>query len=284
MMGAMDGPLFARMFRLLVLGMMAVGATFPRAAQAQDDFQRYLLASERLYESGENERALAQLQRARALALGLAQDVAVALREGIFLADMGQWAKAQTAFREGLLLDPAAQLPLRVSPKLERDFEEVRTRVSKELGLRERPAPAPVKPQESPPAPVVQTDRPEQTNLKAPVVQETPSYIPSAVAAAPSRVPVVPTVLAGVGVVAASVGVVMGLQSRASVSEVRDTLSGQRLPAKADLPGMVQQLEDARSQARLANVMFGTAAVAAAGSLISYLLSPGGGSDAKEAR
>jgi hypothetical protein len=44
----------------------------PRVAQAQDDFQRYLLAAERLYESGENERALVQLQRARMLARGLA--------------------------------------------------------------------------------------------------------------------------------------------------------------------------------------------------------------------
>lgn len=262
------------MLRLWVLGVMALGATFPRAAQAQDDFQRYLLAAERLYESGENERALVQLERARGLARGLVQDVAVALREGIFLADMGQWAQAQTAFREGLLLDPEAKLPLRVSPKLERDFEDVRTRVRKELGLRERPSPAPV----------VQTDRPQQPNLKAPTGQDVPAYTPSASAVAPSRVPVVPLVLAGVGVAAASVGAVMGLQSRASVSEVRDTLSRQSLPVKSDLPGMVQQLEDARSQARLANVMFGTAAVAAAGSVISYLLAPSGKSEAKETR
>jgi thioredoxin-like negative regulator of GroEL len=113
--------------------MMALGATVPRLAQAQDDFQRQLLAAEQLHETGENERALAQLQQVRRLARGPAQEVAVALREGIFLTDMGQGAKAQTAFREGLLLEPEARLPFRGSPRLEQDFEEVRTQVRKEL-------------------------------------------------------------------------------------------------------------------------------------------------------
>ncbi|SEL04308.1 hypothetical protein SAMN05444354_103384 [Stigmatella aurantiaca] len=271
--------------RLVLAVALSILGFFPPAAQAQDDFQRYLLAAERLYESGENERALVQLERARGLARGLAQDVAVTLREGIFLADMGQSAKAQMAFREGLLLDPDAKLPLRVSPKLERDFEDVRTRVRKELGLSERSSPTPVKPQAAPPAPVVQTDRPRQPNLKAPEVELDPAYAPSAVAVAPSRIPVVPIVFAGVGVVAASVGAVMGLQSRSAVSQVRDSFAGDALPSVSELPGLSQQLEDARSQARLANVMFGTAALAAAGSVISYLLSPSGGErDVKEAR
>ncbi|WP_225413455.1 hypothetical protein [Stigmatella hybrida] len=223
---------------------------------------------------------MVQLERARGLARGLAQDVAVTLREGICLADMGQWEKAQMSFREGLLLDPEAKLPLRVSPKLERDFEDVRTRVRKELGLGERPSPA----QAKPPAAVAQTDRPQQPNLKAPEVQATPAYAPSAEAVAPSRIPVAPIVFAGVGVVAASVGAVMGLQSRSSVSQVRDSFAGDALPTASELPGLSQQLEDARSQARLANVMFGTAAVAAVGSVISYLVSPGGERDVKEVR
>jgi tetratricopeptide (TPR) repeat protein len=271
--------------RLVLAVTLSVFGFFSPEAQAQDDFQRYLLAAERLYESGENERALVQLERARGLARGLAQDVAVALREGIFLADMGQWPKAQAAFREGLLLDPDAMLPFRVAPKLERDFEGVRTQVRKELRLSERPAPAPVKPPPAPPAPVVQKDRPQQPNLKAPEVQAPPAYAPSAEAVAPSRIPVVPIVLAGAGVVAASVGAVMGLQSRSSVSQVRSSFAGDALPAASELPGLSQQLEDARSQARLANVMFGTAAAAAVGGVISYLLWPGGGErDAKEAR
>ncbi|MDC0711797.1 hypothetical protein POL68_25230 [Stigmatella sp. ncwal1] len=286
---------------MLALGLGVLSA-LPGEVLAQDDFQRYLTAAERLYESGENERALVQLERARELARGLSQDVAVALREGIFLADMGKRDQAQAVFREGLLLDPEAQLPLQVSPKLGRDFEEVRTRVRKELGLGERPSPAPsskaatappatstappsVKPQEEPPVAVAKTDRPEQPDLKAPILPEVPAYTPSAASQAPSSVPVVPLVLAGVGVVAASVGAVVGLQSRSSVAEVRDTFSRENLPASSELPGVVQQMDDARSQARLANVMLGTAAVAAAGAIVSYLLSPGGSESAsKEAR
>ncbi len=191
------------MCRLFALCVMVLGATAPQVAQAQDDFQRSLLAAEQLYKSGEKERALAQLQRVRELARGLAQDVAVALREGIVLADLGQWAKAQTAFREGLLLDPEARLPLRVSPKLERDFEEVRTQVRKELGSGERASLPRVKTQESPPAPLVQTDRPEQPQLKAPAGQAAPAYAPSAAAVTPARPSVVPPmVLKGAEVLA----------------------------------------------------------------------------------
>ncbi|MDC0711855.1 hypothetical protein POL68_25530 [Stigmatella sp. ncwal1] len=186
----MYGPLPAWMRQLLALCVMALGATVPRVAQAQDDFQRQLLAAERLYESRE-------------------QEVAVALREGIFLAGMGQWKKAQTAFRQGLLLEPEATLPLRVSPKLERDFEEVRTRVRKELGLSERPAPSRVKPQESRPAPVAQTDRPEQPRLKAPEGQAAPAYVPSAATEKPARVSRVPPIVLEGAKVAASVAAVV---------------------------------------------------------------------------
>ncbi|WP_093517257.1 hypothetical protein [Stigmatella erecta] len=191
------------MRRFLALCVMVLGTTVPRVAQAQDDFQRSLLAAEQLYERGEKERALAQLQRVRELARGLAQEVAVALREGIILADLDQRAKAQTAFREGLLLDPEARLPLRVSPTLERDFEEVRAQVRKELGSGERPALPRVKSQESPPAPLVQTDRPKQPHLKAPEGQTAPPYAPSAAAVTPARTSVVPPiVLKGAEVVA----------------------------------------------------------------------------------
>lgn len=174
---------------------MVLGTTVPRVAQAQDDFQRSLLAAEQLYARGEKERALAQLQRVRELARGSTQEVAVALREGIVLSDLGQWAKAQTAFRKGLLLDPEARLPLRVSPKLEREFEEVRTQVRKDLGSGEHPSLLRVKPQESPPAPRAQTDRPEQPQLKAPEGQVAPAYAPSAAAVTPARISVVPPVV-----------------------------------------------------------------------------------------
>jgi hypothetical protein len=199
----MFGPLPTWMRRLLTLCVMVLGATAPQVAHAQNDFQRSLQAAEQLYERGENERALAQLQRVRELARGLAQEVAVALEEGIVLADMGRWAKAQAAFREGLLMNPEARLPLQVEPKLERDFEEVRTQVRKELRSGAHTSLLRGRSEESLSAPRVQTDRPTQPQLKAPEGQAAPAYAPSAAAVKPDRTSVMPPmVLKGAEVVA----------------------------------------------------------------------------------
>jgi hypothetical protein len=48
--------------------------------------------------------------------------------------------RASAAFRAALLQDPQASLPVKVAPRLERNFEEVRARVLKELT--EHPVPA----------------------------------------------------------------------------------------------------------------------------------------------
>jgi tetratricopeptide (TPR) repeat protein len=117
---------------LLVVCLLAVGA-IPSTAHAQDDFSRYLKAAERLYKSLEYERALEQVQRAKKLARTLDQDVAVALHEGIILADLGKREESLVAFKTALLLDPEAKLPFKVSPKMAKDVEEIRARVRKEL-------------------------------------------------------------------------------------------------------------------------------------------------------
>jgi hypothetical protein len=115
-------------------------ASVPSTARAQDDFSRYLKAAARLYKSLEYERALDQVQRAKKLANTLDQDVAVALHEGIILADMGKRDESLVAFKTALLLEPEAKLPFKVSPKMERDVEEIRTQVRKEL-VESPPAP-----------------------------------------------------------------------------------------------------------------------------------------------
>lgn len=108
--------------------------TVPLSAHAQsDDAQRYLTAAARLYENLEYERALEQLKRARTLSRGVDDDVAIALYEGIILADMGKKEDSTAAFKEGLFLKPDAQLPVKVSPKVTADFEAVRREVKKEL-------------------------------------------------------------------------------------------------------------------------------------------------------
>ncbi|WP_309887914.1 hypothetical protein [Archangium sp.] len=63
----------------LVLGLLLVSGPLRPALAASDDFQRYLGAAVQLYENLEYERALAQLQRARSVARGVAQDVSLGL-------------------------------------------------------------------------------------------------------------------------------------------------------------------------------------------------------------
>src|SRR6185436_14754700 len=97
-----------------------------------DDFQRYVTAAARLYENLEYERALEQLDRARKLSKGIDDDVTVALYEGVIRADMAQDEPARAAFKTALYLRPDATLPVKVAPKVEQQFEEVRAAVKKE--------------------------------------------------------------------------------------------------------------------------------------------------------
>lgn len=107
----------------------------PTVASAQDDtVQRYLIAAARLYEGLEYERALEQLKRAKQIPTRTVDDdAAIALYEGVILADMGKKDESIAAFKEGLYLKPDAKLPVKVSPKVVADFEGVRADVKREL-------------------------------------------------------------------------------------------------------------------------------------------------------
>jgi tetratricopeptide (TPR) repeat protein len=149
------------------MGLLLVGSPL-RPALAADDFQRYLGAAVQLYENLEYERALAQVQRARTVARGVEQDVSLGLHEGIFLAELGRWNEARTAFETALLLEPAAKLPLSVSPKVESQLEAVRQDVNAAITRRMQganpgtatPATIEVKPPEQ--EPVAKVKPPEQ--------------------------------------------------------------------------------------------------------------------------
>ncbi|HVG63985.1 MAG TPA: hypothetical protein VNA24_35810 [Hyalangium sp.] len=127
----------------------AGGRPVPAPVSGEDDFQRHLTASVRLYESLEYERALQQLQRARELSRNAEQDVIVSLYEGLILADMGQGEQALAAFKTALLLNPEAKLPVKASPKVSSDFEAMRARVRQELERERQQAAA--HPAKSPP-------------------------------------------------------------------------------------------------------------------------------------
>jgi len=98
----------------------------------------------RLIEDLEYERALEQISRAKKVSQGPEDDVAVSLYEGVVLAELskGRQDEAEAAFKSALFLDPDAKLPLSVSPKLKRRFEEVRKKVRAELAAREAKAKA----------------------------------------------------------------------------------------------------------------------------------------------
>jgi hypothetical protein len=95
-----------------------------------------------MYESLEYEQALEKLTRARNHVRDLDEDALISFYEGIVLADLNRREQAKAAFRSGLLLKPEARLPMQVSPKVEQDFEAVRTNVRRELALQQTQATA----------------------------------------------------------------------------------------------------------------------------------------------
>ncbi|MBN9683864.1 MULTISPECIES: tetratricopeptide repeat protein [unclassified Corallococcus] len=255
-------PSFRVLGGLLGFWLLGVGPAFGQAAGTETAasrpagtyFDAAMAEAARLYEDLESEQALAAVTRARRLARTDAERSAAAIYEGVILADMGRREEALASFRAGLLLAPEARLPAKVSPKVEGDFESVRSAVRQEHAAAAKPADAPVveAPKALSPAQVAAAPAPG-VDLKADVRER-----------GMRRVPTVSWVLLGTGVVAGGVGSLIGLQSRGNVSSARD----------ADLSSDVSgHLDDARGQAVVANVLFGTAAAAAVGAITTYFLS-----------
>lgn len=264
----------------LALALLSL-AIAPAAHAQRSDVDRYLTAAARLYEDLEYERALDQLHRARQLSRGVDDDVTIALYEGVILADLGKRDEALAAFREGLYLKPDAKLPVKVSPKVEREFEALRLDVKKELAqvLAKQKAERPQQPQQPPrhEGQEARTDRPErqpapEQPAKTLIVTAQPAPLPPAVAASTPRVeaapqpglPVLPFVLGGVAVAAGGTGAYFGLQARTEV----DAAHAARFQDDAQA-----HLDNARGPAFTANVLFAAAGTAAAGALVSWLLS-----------
>ncbi|QSQ19376.1 hypothetical protein JY651_29055 [Pyxidicoccus parkwayensis] len=110
-------------------------------AAPSPEVRPYLVSIGRLYEDLEFESALEQLATARRLSRGLEDDVALSLWEGIIRAEMSRTEQAAAAFKSALFLQPEARLPVKVSPKLARQFESLRQDVKRSLAKGE-PAPA----------------------------------------------------------------------------------------------------------------------------------------------
>jgi tetratricopeptide (TPR) repeat protein len=112
----------------------------------------YVLAAHRLYEELEYESALEELGHARRLSLSTKDAVAISLYEGVILANLGKKEASIVAFKAALVLQPEAKLPMKVSPKVQQQFETVREEVKRERAKQdaERPVaevtPAPPQP------------------------------------------------------------------------------------------------------------------------------------------
>ncbi len=118
------------MKRALVIVSLLCAA--PVLADVSPDVRKYLGSAAALFEKLEYEKALAQLKRARAKSQGPEDDLRIALYEGVVLAEMGD-ATAPAAFASALGMDPNANLPLVVSPKVQRVFDKAKEQVQKVL-------------------------------------------------------------------------------------------------------------------------------------------------------
>jgi hypothetical protein len=168
------------------LGMVALALLLlhPVSAPAQDDTEAraYLLSVKRLYEDLEYESALTQISRARAVTRTPANLTALALYEGIILAELSRWEASAAAFKKAVRLQPEAQLPVKVSPKVAQHFEVVRQSVKQELAASQKPPERP-KPATPPPdRPVASKVLPEpkpQPPAAPPQASSSPEAVPS---------------------------------------------------------------------------------------------------------
>jgi hypothetical protein len=110
-------------------------ALAPDWAMAADEFAGRIRAARHLIECQRYPRALEELARAKPLAGEVPlRGMVLALHAGVAFAQQGDTEQALTAFRAALSEDLQARLPLAVSPRLAREFEELRLRVSREPG------------------------------------------------------------------------------------------------------------------------------------------------------
>ncbi|WP_164017366.1 tetratricopeptide repeat protein [Pyxidicoccus trucidator] len=263
--------------RTLLLGLVLVlpGRAFAqRSAPAvlntsakEDALQDRLQTAARLYEELEYEQALDALAQTKTLAKTDDERAQVALYEGVVLADLGQRPRSLTAFREALSLKLDARLPVKVSPKVERDFEAVRAEVRTE---REAQARAKAQPLQLPPPPMDRptlppTREPERVAAPNPTAPEpAPGVdlgVPSLNEQRTRRFRSLPTILLGAGVVAGGAGSYFGLRSQGNIQDAR---------AASHTEDQLTRLDEARGQALAANILFGVAVTAAAGAVITW--------------
>ncbi|EPX59287.1 hypothetical protein D187_003191 [Cystobacter fuscus DSM 2262] len=235
----------------IVLGlvlMLVSPAWSQSSASTASDFEGRMAATARAYEDLDYEHALQELDGASLLARDDGERARVAIYRGLVLGDLRRRQASQAAFRAGLMLRPDASLPVKVSPKVARDFEAVRREV---LALNPRP------PSDAPRA------VPDAKLAPTPASGLVPSAGAEAEVRASRSTPVLPLALLGAGVVLGGVGGYFGLRSHGNVSDAR---------AADFYSDRLAHLDSARGQALVANVLLGAAVTAAAGAAVTWFL------------
>jgi flagellar biosynthesis GTPase FlhF len=123
----------SRCLGLFVAALLVCAPSAQAQSKESRELKRRFHAATRLYEALEYEKALDQLRRARNLSLSADDSARVAIFQGLVLADLGKQEAATAAFVEGLSLNPEAKLPVKVSPKVQRHFEQLRAKTQGEL-------------------------------------------------------------------------------------------------------------------------------------------------------
>lgn len=250
----------------LALGQQPAGWV-AQANTSSAPFRSRLEAAALLYEELEYEQALKELGKAKRLASNDDERAEARVYEGIVLADLGQRAQALKAFREALALRPNAQLPVTVSPKVTRDFEDLRAKARGNAVALDTPEPSPARAGAEDRPVLPPQDAAEVASSPPPPVNPAPLTELRGTAVPPKfaglRVQPVPLALLGVGVAAGGVGTFFGLRSRSSIQNAREALYAE---------DQVRHLDSARGQALGANVLFGIAVTAAVGAVTTYLL------------
>jgi tetratricopeptide (TPR) repeat protein len=128
------------------LGLSCVLLSFTALAQnPEGTAQAHIDSARRLFENLEYERALEELDRAQRRASTEEENLSILLHEGIVLSEMGRADEAFAAFQAALRLRPDAELPLKVSPKIQKLYapmRELALRKSRQAGAGQGPAEA----------------------------------------------------------------------------------------------------------------------------------------------
>ncbi len=254
----------------------------------------YLDAALRLYADLEYEKALEQFAKAGSFpGNSIAQDVQINLYSGLIKLELGDRPGAESDFKTALALDPEVNLPGKVSPKVAELFEKARADILKARPPKPvvaTPAPPPTAPAVTTPAapqptaavkpadlPAKPADAPTTVAVvttPAPATQDRMLSASNPVEPPPSVIkqeksggtPILPFVLMGIGAALGGGGAYFGVASSGSVEAARSA------QFQSD---RVTRLEDARSQAFTANVMYGAAGAAVVAGLIALIAGAG---------